>query len=114
VVLQRHVPETSKTDDFGNELESESPAQMVKKLSILAIAAGISLAVGTVWMAGAADDAGSAAAAHAVALIMLTWCLTSLRIRRRNGRLEIGFELSPVHRVRALSTVHGVKRGTTN
>ena len=53
------------------------------------------------------DDFGQAnSAVHAIAMFALIWCLSSLRIRRRNGNWRFGFELSPVRRVRALSTVH--------
>jgi hypothetical protein len=86
---------------------------MAKQSIILAIATTSILTAGTAWAADAATVVeGAGTIVHAGALILLTWCLASVRISRRNGQLRIGFELSPVRRVRALSTVHEVKRGT--
>ena len=74
----------------------------------------IKLAIATILLlpasiAGAAtvDGVGQANSAfHVIAMFALVWCLSSLRIWRRNGNWRFGFELSPVRRVRALSTVH--------
>ena len=84
---------------------------MAKQFIILAVAAVTISSAGTAWAADAGNASAAGTAVHAGALILLTWCLASLRVRRRNGQTRIGFELSPVRRVRALSTVHGVKRG---
>jgi hypothetical protein len=85
---------------------------MAKQSIILAIAAASALTVGTAWAADAGTVEGAGTMVHAGALILITWCLASIRVDRRNGQMRIGFELSPVRRVRALSTVHGIKRGT--
>ncbi len=84
---------------------------MAKQPTIIAMTAIFGLIAETAWAADAGSAVEAGAVLHAGALMLLTWCLASLRIRRRNGQMRIGFELSPVRRVRALSTVHGVKRG---
>jgi hypothetical protein len=57
-------------------------------------------------MAAESGDAGSAT--HAVMLFLVAWLISSIRVRRKAGRLRFGFEPSPVPRVRAASTVRSV------
>ena len=73
---------------------------------ILAVAAAMVLPVGVAQSADL-DGVGQAySALHAIGILALIWSLSSLRISRHNGEWRVGFEPSPVRRVRALSTVH--------
>jgi hypothetical protein len=77
------------------------------KQVIIATAAltAIGLLAGTshAFAAETAGEGGSVA--HAASVFAVAWLLSSLRLHKKRGRWHFGFELSPVHRVMALSTV---------
>lgn len=83
----------------------------------VAIATAVLTAIGVFAGSGramAADglaDAGSTM--HAAVVVGLAWLLSGLRVRRRGGHVRFGFELSPVSRVRAASTVHQARLART-
>ncbi|MBX3568616.1 MAG: hypothetical protein KF914_11200 [Rhizobiaceae bacterium] len=80
----------------------------------------VAIATATLAVIGAFAGTGRALAAtpgtsgetpaHAAILLLAAWLMSSLRIRRRAGRLVLGFELSPIRRVRATSTVRRARQ----
>jgi hypothetical protein len=60
----------------------------------------------------AADETVAAAGSpfHAAFLFLVAWLLSTLRLRRRGGRLVLAYELSPVRRVIAASTARRARR----
>ncbi|MFI0844003.1 hypothetical protein [Mesorhizobium sp. IMUNJ 23232] len=79
--------------------------RVVIATAILA-AIGLYADTGRAMAAESGGDAGSAT--HAVVLFLFAWLISSIRVRRKAGRLRFGFEPSPVPRVRAASTVRSV------
>ena len=79
--------------------------RVVIATAILA-AIGLFADTGRAMAAESGGEAGSAT--HAIMLFLFAWLLSSIRVRRKGGRLRFGFEPSPVPRVRAASTVRSV------
>jgi hypothetical protein len=70
-----------------------------------ALLAGLALLAGSGRAMAADAGAAGQSALHWLGLLILAWLLSSLRLRRKNGRVALGIELSPVRRVRVLSSV---------
>ncbi|MDQ6432779.1 hypothetical protein RB623_01775 [Mesorhizobium sp. LHD-90] len=83
-------------------------------LKRVVIATAILTAIGLLADTGKAMAAGSGAdggsTAHALGLFLLVWLLSNIRVRRKAGHFRLGFEPSPLPRVRALSTVRRANR----
>jgi hypothetical protein len=83
---------------------------MAGRWFLIVVVATAALSIVGVMSARAATDTAAVEGAHAAGLVAFAWAVSCLRFRRRNDGWRVGFELSPVSRVRAMSTVRRARR----
>jgi uncharacterized membrane protein YgcG len=97
----------------SSKMRATGTEWLMRVLVATSVIALVSLfaSTGRAMAAEAVGDVESAT--HTIAVFGLVWLLSSLRVRKKRGRWRLGFEPSPVRRVRASSTVHraGVRGG---
>jgi hypothetical protein len=110
-IVRKHPGLIVPDIESGNESSkmSGTGANWLKRVVIATvILSAIGLFADTGRAMAAEHGANAESTVHALGLFAFAWLLSSLRAKRKDGRWRLGLELSPISRVRAASTVHGV------